>query len=77
MREWVRVDGKSSVSVAADGRGFLLDDIWPGEVVDLVVPVVAPLLPGNYIDRINLVSELVQWFPQGNVDVKIKVAPLD
>jgi len=73
LREWIRVNGDVKSSVIADGRGKLPRDIWPGEEVNFLMSVTAPTVPGNYYARVNLVDELIQWFPQEPIDIAVSV----
>ncbi len=43
-------------------RGFLPGDVAPGEQVDVVVRMRAPMTPGRYRLQFDMVSEYVCWF---------------
>jgi hypothetical protein len=44
-------------------RGFLPHDVAPGQEVRLTVQLATPERAGAYQVELNLVSELIQWFP--------------
>jgi hypothetical protein len=52
-------------------RGFLPYDVGPGQEVSMKADIRTPDIPGTYMIELNLVSELIQWFPQEAVTVRV------
>src|SRR5437660_4574350 len=59
-----------------DGRVALDDDLAPGEVAVLSLPITAPPAAGNYILQFDAIQEGVAWFSEkgsGALNLRIKV----
>jgi hypothetical protein len=70
---WLAADGRRVVN-ELDSRIALPHDLKPGEILELVLPVTAPLEPGQYIVEIDMVHEGVTWFyQQGSSTLQWKV----
>jgi hypothetical protein len=52
-------------------RGFLPYDVGPGQEVSMKADIRTPDIPGTYTIELNLVSELIQWFPQDTFTIMV------
>ncbi len=78
LKYWEREDGYrpsfyNDPETLLSSRGKLLFDIFPGEKIEITMNAQAPDKPGRYIIRINLVDELIAWFPQRDIEMPISV----
>ena len=78
IREWVRTDGyvplgREEPGVPLHARGRLSDDVYMGERVAVRMEAQAPDEPGTYQVHLNLVDELVTWFPQPDLVLQVAV----
>jgi len=69
---WLNSNG--GIVTNDDGRSALLNDLRPGEEVELPMKVNAPAGPGDYLLEIDMVQEGVSWFGlKGSPTVKLHV----
>jgi hypothetical protein len=56
------LDGDGRMLVHDDGRSALLEDLKPGEVMELPLTINAPRKAGEYILELDMLQEGVSWF---------------
>ncbi len=62
------LEGQGPLQVS---RGFLPYDIAPGQEAVIRAELRTPDIAGDYRIELNLVSELIQWFPQDAVTISV------
>lgn len=68
---WLR-DGR--MVVRDDGRAAMPHDVEPGQTVEVILPVAAPMQPGEYQLELDLLQERVVWFSEmGSAPVQVPV----
>lgn len=78
LRSWVREDGfvpkmPDRPKVDLHARAHLERNVAPGEASRVTISAPAPREAGRYTLRLNLVDELLCWFPQRDVEVVVTV----
>jgi hypothetical protein len=77
IRQWLRSDGyvakEPDGSAGLAARGRLPHDVFPGERVEVRMTAKAPSEDGVYHVKINLVDELITWFPNSDLIYTIDV----
>jgi 4-amino-4-deoxy-L-arabinose transferase-like glycosyltransferase len=56
------LDSRGNVIISDDGRAAVLNDLKPGEQVELNLTVNAPKTPGDYLLELDMLQEGVSWF---------------
>ena len=70
---WLDREGK--IVVNDDGRGPLLRDLNPGELMEVLFTVNAPRLAGDYLLEMDMLQEGVSWFSsKGSSTVRVPVS---
>jgi hypothetical protein len=64
---WLTQSGEMVSNV--DGRAALLEDLAPGQTVELPLTVKAPDAPGEYLLQLDAIQEGVAWFGDRGSDV--------
>lgn len=68
------LDSERRVILPDDGRSPVLDDIKPGQEVEMTLTINAPKSPGDYVLEIDMVQEGVSWFGlRGSPTVQLPV----
>jgi 4-amino-4-deoxy-L-arabinose transferase-like glycosyltransferase len=68
------LDSAGGTIVHDDGRSPLLDDLQPGEQVEMSLTVNAPSSAGNFILEIDMLQEGVSWFGlRGSTTVRLPI----
>lgn len=62
MGSWSPRDRGSVFTGGANARGYLVDDVYPGQVGTFVMEIVAPATPGTYHEHYRPVLEGITWF---------------
>ena len=69
---WLDKDGR--MIIHDDGRSAVLDEIAPGQEVEMPLAVNAPKTPGEYVLEIDMVQEGVSWFGvRGSPTVRLRM----
>lgn len=68
------LDSEGRVIIHDDGRSPVLDDIRPGQDVEMSLTVNAPKSPGDFLLEVDMVQEGVSWFGlRGSPTVRLAV----
>src|SRR5882724_10566184 len=68
------LDNEGRVIINDDGRSPVLDDIKPGQEVEVPLTVNAPKSPGEYVLELDMLQEGVSWFAlRGSPTVRLPV----
>ena len=68
------LDSEARVIIHDDGRSPVLDDIRPGQEVEMPLTVNAPQSPGDFVLEVDMVQEGVSWFGlRGSPTVRLPV----
>jgi 4-amino-4-deoxy-L-arabinose transferase-like glycosyltransferase len=69
---WLDSEGK--VVINDDGRRPVIEDVRPGQEVEVALTVNAPKSPGEYMIELDMLQEGVSWFAlKGSPTVRLKV----
>ena len=78
-QRWYRSDGREVLFTGSDGRIALSRELKPGEIARLSAQVTAPVLPGRYTLRFDLVRGPGAWFSsmssQPTAEIVVQVVP--
>jgi hypothetical protein len=68
------LDKEGQMIVHDDGRSAVLDDIAPGQEVEMPLAVNAPKMPGEFVLEIDMVQEGASWFGvRGSPTVRLRM----
>jgi hypothetical protein len=68
------LDSEARVVIHDDGRSPVLDDLRPGQEVEMPLTVNAPQSPGDFVLEVDMVQEGVSWFGlRGSPTVRLPV----